>query len=276
LRQVAGDPSSSARYRDFLRPQQLEDELRIVLRAANEPWGVVSLWRRDRSRPFSEEETRIAGSLSEPLGDVLRKQARHNGDIAIGRRPERPGVMLFGTDGALKSINDAARMWLDELPDDLGLPSEFGVDVPFWMLATVFRARALADEGRTGTARARVRTRRATWLVCHGSCLLDATGVGLDTALVLEPAKGADVAPIIVQAYDLTQREQEITRMVARGAATNEIADELFLSHHTVRDHIKAIFSKVGVSSRGELVATLFADHYWPEHDQDVIRIHDA
>jgi DNA-binding NarL/FixJ family response regulator len=31
-----------------------------------------------------------------------------------------------------------------------------------------------------------------------------------------------------------------------------------------VRDHLKAIFGKVGVTSRGELVAKLFAEHYMP------------
>ena len=33
-----------------------------------------------------------------------------------------------------------------------------------------------------------------------------------------------------------------------------------------MRDHVKAIFDKVGVSSRGELVAKLFAEHYGPIH----------
>ena len=40
----------------------------------------------------------------------------------------------------------------------------------------------------------------------------------------------------------------------------------LHLSAHTVRDYVKAIFAKVGVSSRGELVAKLFAEHYAPLH----------
>jgi DNA-binding CsgD family transcriptional regulator len=57
---------------------------------------------------------------------------------------------------------------------------------------------------------------------------------------------------------------KEITRSVARGLSNAEIATELYLSAHTVRDHLKAIFGKVGVGSRGELVAKLFADHYAP------------
>lgn len=49
---------------------------------------------------------------------------------------------------------------------------------------------------------------------------------------------------------------------LARGLRTPEMAAELHLSPHTVRDYVKAVFDKVGVSSRGELVATLFAKHY--------------
>lgn len=61
-------------------------------------------------------------------------------------------------------------------------------------------------------------------------------------------------------------REQEITLLIAQGAATAESAGRLYLSAHTVRDYIKTIFDKVGVCSRGELVARLFAEHYAPIH----------
>jgi DNA-binding NarL/FixJ family response regulator len=83
-------------------------------------------------------------------------------------------------------------------------------------------------------------------------------------ALVIEPAKASDVAPLIVEAYGLTQRELEVTRAIARGLGTAQIATQLHLSPHTVRDHVKAVFEKVGVSSRGELVARMFAEHYSP------------
>ena len=62
----------------------------------------------------------------------------------------------------------------------------------------------------------------------------------------------------------LTAREQEITLALAQGLSTIDVAGELFLSAHTVRDHIKSIFAKLVVSSRGELVAKIFADYYEP------------
>ena len=67
-----------------------------------------------------------------------------------------------------------------------------------------------------------------------------------------------------MEAYGLTSRELEVTRSIARGLGTAEIAAHLHLSAHTVRDHIKVVFAKVGVSSRGELVHKVFAEHYAP------------
>ena len=66
----------------------------------------------------------------------------------------------------------------------------------------------------------------------------------------------------MVEAYRLTTREVQVARLIARGLSTAEIASTLFVSRHTVRDHLKATFQKVGVSSRGELTAKLFADRY--------------
>jgi DNA-binding NarL/FixJ family response regulator len=98
------------------------------------------------------------------------------------------------------------------------------------------------------------------WLLVHGSMLEGSDQL----ALIIEPAKAADVAPLIVEAYGLTSRELEVTRAIARGLGTSQIAAAIHLSPHTIRDYVKSIFEKVGVSSRGELVAKVFADHYAP------------
>jgi DNA-binding CsgD family transcriptional regulator len=140
--------------------------------------------------------------------------------------------------------------------------------VPLWLVVAVVRARADA-----GTARVRVRVPGGPWLVCHASCLRGAHGSFGGTAVVIEPAPPSEVGPIVVEAYDLSEREQEITALVARGLDTGAMADALRLSPHTVRDHVKAVFRKAGVSSRGELVAKLFAEHYELSHRRDVLRV---
>ncbi len=78
---------------------------------------------------------------------------------------------------------------------------------------------------------------------------------------MIEPARAADLTPILLEAYGLTEREIDIVIHLARGLATKEIAAELSISPHTVRDHVKAIFTKTGFSTRGELVARVFSDH---------------
>jgi len=53
-----------------------------------------------------------------------------------------------------------------------------------------------------------------------------------------------------------------VVRRVATGMSTPEDSAELFLCGHTVRDYIKSVFEQVGVNSRAELIAKLFAEHY--------------
>jgi DNA-binding CsgD family transcriptional regulator len=52
----------------------------------------------------------------------------------------------------------------------------------------------------------------------------------------------------------LTKREGEVVRLVAEGLQNREIAKQLRLSDHTIRNYLFHIFDKLGVSSRVELV----------------------
>ena len=56
--------------------------------------------------------------------------------------------------------------------------------------------------------------------------------------------------------------------LIARGLGNPEIAETLVLSPHTVQDHVKSLFEKLGVASRQELVARVFLDEYLPEVEQ--------
>jgi len=52
----------------------------------------------------------------------------------------------------------------------------------------------------------------------------------------------------------LTKREHEVLRLIAKGFSYQEIAESLHLSIHTVTSHIKHIYRKLAVGSRGEAV----------------------
>lgn len=57
---------------------------------------------------------------------------------------------------------------------------------------------------------------------------------------------------------DLTERETEVLRWVARGKSNAEIATLLFVSPHTVRKHLEHVYEKLRVHSRTAAVARAF------------------
>ncbi len=63
------------------------------------------------------------------------------------------------------------------------------------------------------------------------------------------------VEPDQHRVYNLSEREVEITRHIVNGLTSNEIADKLFLSEHTVKTHRKNIFKKLGINSISQLSA---------------------
>lgn len=256
-------PARSAQYRKLLGRQGVGDELRAVLRVGGRPWGVVSLFREKGREPFGPAEVSLIASLSAPLACRLRELARpvHRPGSATH---QGPGLILFDPSGAAVSINDEARDYLERLPDGPASPSAAGPPLPIWLTGAAAQARAVAAEHDRGAARLRIRARDGQWLVCHASCLHGPDGTPGSTAMVIQPAAGSDMAPIIADAYGLSARELEITQLVARGLSTGDIAAELVISPHTVRDHLKTVFAKTRVSSRGELVARLFAENHWP------------
>jgi DNA-binding CsgD family transcriptional regulator len=55
----------------------------------------------------------------------------------------------------------------------------------------------------------------------------------------------------------LSPRERDVCRLLLSGKSAAEIADKLYISIHTARNHRKAIYRKLGVSSQIELIQTI-------------------
>jgi len=67
---------------------------------------------------------------------------------------------------------------------------------------------------------------------------------------VLDQVSSRQTQPATLVTSKLTEREVEVLRLIAKGLSNADIADSLFLSDGTVRNHVSAILAKLGVNDR--------------------------
>jgi DNA-binding CsgD family transcriptional regulator len=251
---TGGRPERSPRFKQYSAATGFRSEVRLAFTVGGAAWGLAQLNRLDRR--FTDAEKAWLERAAERIAGGLRRAmvSEPAGSLSPGRGP---GIVVLDGGGRVVSATREAVEWLAELAPELLMSDVGDLELPFHAHGFATRVRAAHEDGES-QIRSRLRTRRGVWLLMHGAVLEGTDQV----ALIIEPAKASDVAPLIVEAYGLSGRELDVTRAIARGLSTGEIAAELHLSPHTIRDHVKATFEKVGVSSRGELVHRVFAEHY--------------
>ena len=235
------DRRRSARLQNVWRPLGVEQELRLMFLADGVCWGAAGMVRSGGD--FTDRETDYLAALAPALATATRLAVRSEAQSRSAAT--RPAVVVVGADGTLRSTTPAAQEWRDRL-DDIA-PGRFTV----MMQVMASGARAAASGG----FRARIRDARGQWAALTASPLVGESDD--DVAVVIEPVSGDQLVGMMLAAYGLTPREREICREVMAGRSTADIAAQLFISVHTVQDHLKAVFAKVAVHSRGELVARL-------------------
>lgn len=258
---TGGDLSRSARYRVSIQPLGGEQELLAGLRTrSGEVWGVLALYRESGRRLFNEQEITFLQAVSTHLAEGARRGLLV-GEAKDPEGPEAPGLLVLGDSWQVESATPGVERWLAELPDG---DSEAAGKLPAALLAVAGRALRTAEHADSPgeIAVARVLSRSGQWVVLHGATLL--SDGRRRVAVIVEPAHPARITPLLMAAYGLTEREQEITRLVLQGNSTAEIASRLFVSPHTVQEHLKNIFEKTGVRSRRDLTGKIFFSHYEP------------
>ncbi len=254
---TGGDPSGSPRWRanmDMGGDQELVAALRTRTGGV---WGAVSLYREPDQPLFDAAEKRFIRHAATHLAEGARR-ALLFGEATDPEGPVAPGLVVLTADWKIESSTPGSEQWLAELPDG------DGTRLPTAVLTVAGQALRSAEQGdRPGeVAMARVLSRSGRWVVLHGAALLP--GAERRVAVIVEPAHPARITSLLMSAYELTERERDVTQLVLQGASTTDIATELFVSPHTVQQHLKSVFDKTGVRSRRDLVGKVFFTHYEP------------
>ena len=183
------------------------------------------------------------------------------------------GLALLGAAGSLAE----ARVLLDGEADlfilDLGLPDGNGID----LIAEIRARRGLEPKILVLSVLGDQMTVLAAVLAgADGYLLKDLDSLDIAQQAAEALSGGAPLSPSIA-AYvlrylrdqqeqpkpddedpELSPREYELLQLLARGQNNRQAAEALSLSPHTVGDHVKSIYRKLGVSSRGEAMVRAF------------------
>ncbi len=262
-----GELGSSRRYREILEPEGFGNEMRAVFRAGRAVWGAMCLHRLKRFEDFTPEHVALFAAIAPHLAAGLRSALLLNA-VEMAPATDGPGLLLLADDLSVISSTLGAASLLDELCD---WSEELALPLSVHALVATLHAMECNRQPTAKIPQVRARTRAGRWLTMHASRLANGS-VASQIAIIIELATPNDVAPLVLQAYGMTAREQEVATLVLKGRSTEAISTQLCISVLTVQQHLKAIFTKIGVRSRREMVAQVFAQSYWPAvaEDQDL------
>lgn len=251
---TGGQLDRSLVWRALLRSYEVTDIASLVFRDRFGCWAFLELWRVGRGTVFHESEAAFLAAATPSITAALRRAIASTFHGGVQSQPTPgPVVLMLSPELAVKAQTPETENYLRLL-----VPPE-GDRPPVPSAAYNVGAQLCAIEAGVDhhPATARVHFSDGIWLTLRAARISDgsARDVPADVAVTIERSSPGERLGVFALASGLTQRESDVLRQLATGADTRELAKRMFVSEHTVQDHLKSIFDKTNTRSRNRLLA---------------------
>ena len=252
LRATRGQPSESLVWRDLLQHHGVGDVATMVFRDGLGLWGWVDLWRSTGAEPFSAAEIEVLAEVSAPITTALRRgQARHFAESAPLAAPDGLAVLMLseGLDvvGQTPHTGEYLRLLVPPAAGQSPIPAG-----AFNVAAQLLAVEAGIDDHPPSS---RVHLGGGRWVTLRADRIGAHRPGAATIAVTIELTSPADRLDVFTRAFGLSRRESELVGLVVDGHDSADIAARMFLSPHTVQDHLKSVFAKTSTRSRRALVS---------------------
>jgi DNA-binding CsgD family transcriptional regulator len=247
LNASGGDPNRSRFWQEGLRAHGISDVASMVFRDPFGCWGFLDLWR---STAFDVPALAHLSDIVDVVTASLRRcQANSFGPRATGPRRSGPVVLLLSPSLEVLGQTTATQDYLRQL-----LPPGESTGAPIPAAAYNVAAQLLAVEAGVdaNAPSARVHLADGLWLSLRAARL---SSPEQTIAVTIEETSPAERLAVFARAFGLTRRESELLGHLATGADTREVAGRMFVSEHTVQDHLKSVFAKTSARTRRVLLS---------------------
>ncbi len=240
-------------WREMLDGYGVNDVASVVFRDRFGCWAFLELWRIGTGERFTEEEAAFLTGMARPVTQAIRECQARTFD-AVTPPPVRTGpvVLVLSPELDVRAQTPETDHYLRTLvpPDADRRPIPSGA---YNVAAQLLAVEAGVDHHRPS---ARVHLSGGTWLTLRAARMGGgAPGGESDIAVTIEITSTAERVEVFARAFGLTSRETQLLEHLVAGADTRDIAQRMFLSEHTVQDHLKSIFAKTATRNRRTLIA---------------------
>jgi DNA-binding CsgD family transcriptional regulator len=253
LATTGGRLDESLLWRECLRGFGVTDVASVVCADRFGCWAWLDLWRTGTAA-YAAADAAFLAELAPLLATGLREAlARTFVDDAAALDLSGPAVIVLRPDLSVRSQTS----WAAEALFALNPPDDPVPTVP----AAVYNVAAALTAHEAGVPVgepwSRVHLGAGRWVTLRADRMTAAEGEDGDVVVTIEVSTPAERREVFALAHGLTPREREVLGEVARGLDSQAIAGRLYLSEHTVHDHVKAVLAKTGTASRQALLSRI-------------------